>query len=332
MPARPGEVSSDAQSDSESELLLQCQRMQEKRPSRRHTKYQCPADFVLCDFRACASTSLESENDCNTELWLIKAPVNFNPDSLSGVRIPTLGLETVRPRSGDQQVYSICSRPVTAGSARLLTTGSQRPGDSLCAPAFSGLINICESYGNCQANQSPLAIPACPAPVIPEGLRQRFQPFGSRTLSKQGTEVQESLAQGHIDLPTAAKRVKLDPEEGNILKKKKKKKKEKHLKLVKDEVVEEEISATESHSLLVTSQDMFQEPATGEEMVVEKKKKKKKSKDREKEEIEDGGKAVETGLGVKEEVLVKTEPLDLACGDVDTLVKKVKKRKKHTME
>ncbi|KAJ8369296.1 hypothetical protein SKAU_G00093240 [Synaphobranchus kaupii] len=105
MSAKPREVSSnDAQLDPESEYSSQRQPVQEKRKQQRrqHTKYQCPADFVFCNFRPCASTRLESVNDGNTELWLIKAPVTFSPDSFSGIRVPMMGLETIQPHTGHQ--------------------------------------------------------------------------------------------------------------------------------------------------------------------------------------------------------------------------------------
>ncbi|KAG5836659.1 hypothetical protein ANANG_G00230760 [Anguilla anguilla] len=196
MAAKPREVSSsDAESDSESELVQEKQTRQ-----RQHTKYQCPADFVFCDIRPCASTRLENVKDSDTELWLIKAPASFSPDS-------------------------------------------QRAGGTLCAPAFSGIINICESYGDRRGHQVPMAIPRAP-PLIPEGLKQRFQPFGSRTLPGQGSEAGGPQEEGPAEGPAAAKRMRTDPEESAAPKKKKKKKKKKDNDAVvaKEEMVEEEVS------------------------------------------------------------------------------------------
>ncbi|XP_061074113.1 CD3e molecule, epsilon associated protein [Conger conger] len=321
MPAKPREVSSsDSESDSES------QRAQEKRSRKRqHTKYHCPADFTVCDFRPCTSTSLESVNDGNKELWLIKAPLTFNPDSFSGVRFPTMGLETVQPHTRQQQVYSLLSRPIAPGNACLLTTAGRRPGDAFCAPAFSGVVNISESYGDCRGNQAPVPIPACPAPVIPGGLRQRFQPFGSRTTYVRGHEEEEDSADG----PTPAKRVKTHPEQGETPKKKKKKKKDKRIKEEEEEegmAVEEEVSVTASRGLTETP---------GEEAVEKKKKKKKeKSKDRDRGEADERRRGAEAGLSLKEEVVVKAEPVDLAYGDGEDWAKKrkVKKEKRRPQD
>ncbi|XP_064158628.1 CD3e molecule, epsilon associated protein [Anguilla rostrata] len=330
MAAKPREVSSsDAESDSESELVQEKQTRQ-----RQHTKYQCPADFVFCDIRPCASTRLENVKDGDTELWLIKAPASFSPDSFSGMRVPVVGLETIQPRSRKQQVYSVLSTPVAVGDARLLSPGSQRTGGTLCAPAFSGIINICESYGDRRGHQVPMAIPACPAPLILEGLKQRFQPFGSRTLPGQGSEAGGPQEEGPAEGPAAAKRMRTDPEESAAPKKKKKKKKKDNDAVVaKEEMVEEEVSAAASHGRPDTPPVTAQEPAPGEE-AVEKKKKKKKSKDRDRGEVEESGRDVETGLRLKEEVEVKTEQMDLACSSMENLVKKkkVKKEKKQTQD
>ncbi|KAJ8414586.1 hypothetical protein AAFF_G00037880 [Aldrovandia affinis] len=270
---------------------------------------------------------LENLNDDNTELWLIKAPVNFNPDSLSGVRVPTEGLETLQRRGRVPQLYSVLGRPGVATAARLLTAARQRPGDMLCGPAFAGLLNVCDSYGDHQGNQAPVAIPACPAPGVPEGLRQRFQPFGSRAPSGQAPS-----GHGQEDAPTTlAKRIKLEPEEGKGQKKKKKKDK----RMEMEDKMEEEIMAEPlpSRGSTETPQDVA--PKEEEEGVVEekkkkKKKKKKKSKDRGGGEREQAGTGVEVGLSLKEEV--KSEPVDPAYGDLPNPGKKRKKVKKERKE
>ncbi|XP_036393222.1 CD3e molecule, epsilon associated protein [Megalops cyprinoides] len=324
--------SSEAESDAESESPSKCQPVQQKqRRQRQGVKYQCPADFVYCDYSPCTSTRQNNLNDGNTELWLIKAPVNFNPDSLSGSRVPLMGLEALQPRAGTQQIYSVLSRPAAPTDLRLLTSDGGWPDDALRGPAFSGLINICESYGDCRGNQAPVAIPACPAPRVPEGLRQRFQPFGSRTLAAAGTKSAPEDPAG-AGPPMPAKRVKPDPEEGEGEgEQKRKKKKKKKDKSVKEEREEEEVTETamSSQSLAETPQEFTPEGGEAEEEK-KKKKKKKKSKDRDGEAAEQCDTGAETSLTVKEEeeVEVKIEPVDPAYGDVEDSGKKKKKKKK----
>ncbi|KAG7470722.1 hypothetical protein MATL_G00116870 [Megalops atlanticus] len=325
--------SSEAESDAESESSSKCQPVQQKqRRQRQGVKYQCPADFVSCDYSPCTSTRLDNLSDGNTELWLIKAPVNFNPDSLSGSRVPLMGLEALQPRAGTQQIYSVLSRPAAPTDLRLLTTDGGRPRDTLRGPAFAGLINICESYGDCSGNQAPAAIPACPAPRVPEGLRQRFQPFGSRTLAAAGAKRSAPEDPAGAGLPTPAKRVKPDPEEEEGEQKRKKKKKKKD-KSIKEEREEEEVTeaAMSSQSLAETPQEFTPEGGEAEER--KKKKKKKKSKERDGEAVEQCDMGAETSLTVKEEeeVEVKIEPVDPAYGDVESSGKKKKKKKKEKM-
>ncbi|KAG9340521.1 hypothetical protein JZ751_021341 [Albula glossodonta] len=244
---------------------------------------------------------------------------NRNRDE-NGV-VPMMGLKSLQSCKGSQQVYSVLSRPGASAEARLLTTSSQSPSDMVCAPPFAGIMNICESYGDCLGNQAPMAIPACPAPQIPEGLKQRFQPFGSKTPSGHGPKAPEQQEET-TDSPMLAKRVKPDPEESGGPKKKKKK--DKRTKAEKVEEVEEEISAALSHSLTEEAQETSQELSAPGEEVVEKKKKKKKSKDKSREERT--GRA-ETHFSFKEEVEVKTEPMDFAYGDVESSGKKKKMKK-----
>lgn len=45
----------------------------------RSSKYQCPDDFVCFSHKPCSSTLTESLKSSESELWLIKAPANFDP-------------------------------------------------------------------------------------------------------------------------------------------------------------------------------------------------------------------------------------------------------------
>ena len=116
-------------------------------------------------------------------------PSFLPPSSFNGVKVPLSGLQTLKvPAAADggrtgssQQIYSILAS--THGTSELcLLTADKKSSDAVVfGPSFSGLLNVCESYGDSSTNQAPQVIPAAPAPSIPPGLKQRYHPFGSKT-------------------------------------------------------------------------------------------------------------------------------------------------------
>ncbi|XP_041733384.1 DNA-directed RNA polymerase I subunit RPA34-like [Coregonus clupeaformis] len=293
------------------------------------SRYQCPADYVAFAHKPCASTLIERVRDDNTELWLIKAPSSFNPDSFSSLKMPLSGLQTMQApaqqaRGGNAgQIYSVLGGPSGAADLRLLTSHPQSLDSVVCAPAFSGLLNICESYGDCSTNQTPIAIPATPAPTVPPGLRQRFQPFGSRTptLSRLMEDTPDTLLPSSPETPL---RVTLDP--GEERKSKKKKKKEKLIK-TEEEVMRVVRVKQELLDMTVSPEEPYELPGQEAELLEEKRRKKKKKKDKDRGEAED---TVGSSFNViKEEVEVKVEPMDSFYGDVEDSGKKKRKIKKN---
>lgn len=146
----------------------------------RRTRFQCPADFV--SFRYKPSSTLSS--DSSTELWLIKAPASFNPQSFSGVQLPLRSLETVSVPSADgtEMPYSVLGSSSNNSELRLLAPNTK------LAPPFSGLISISESHGDRGTDQALHVIPAVPPPSLPTGLKQRFQYFQTTTVHTQRSE------------------------------------------------------------------------------------------------------------------------------------------------
>ncbi|KAM9453567.1 DNA-directed RNA polymerase I subunit RPA34 [Salvelinus alpinus] len=320
----PNDVSSSSDEASDTEEVPQKRRKQASR-------YQCPADFVAFAHKPCASTLIERVCEDNTELWLIKAPSSFNPDSFSSLKMPLSGLQTMqapaqqtRDGGNTSQIYSVLGGPSGAADLHLLTSHPQALDSVVCAPAFSGLLNICESYGDCSTNQTPIAIPATPAPTVPPGLRQRFQPFGSRTPTLSRL-MEDTLDTPLPSTPETPLRVTLDP--GEERKSKKKKKKE---KLIKTEEEMEVVRVKEE--LLETThcpEEQYELPGQEAELSEEKRKKKKKKKDKDKDrgEVED---TVYSSFNViKEEVEVKVEPMDSSYGEVEDSGKRKKKVKKN---
>uniref|UniRef100_A0A3P9A072 Uncharacterized protein n=1 Tax=Esox lucius TaxID=8010 RepID=A0A3P9A072_ESOLU len=285
------------------------------------SRYKCPADFVPFTHKPCASTFIDNVCDDNIELWLIKAPSSFD---INNLRMPLSRLQTVRApaqqvQGGSEPVGQICTvlgGPLGAVDLRLLTSHCQTPNTMVCAPAFSGLLNIGESFGDCSTNQAPMAIPATPAPTIPPGLRQRFQPFGSKTPTLSGSVEDTARA------PETPLTVMQEP--GEERKSKKKKKRDKRLKI---EELERVVGVKEERlAMILSPEEPCTAPGQEADLSEERRKRKKKKRDKDRGEAEEGGDCLFNEI--KEETIeVKVEPIDFAYGDVGDSGKKKKKKK-----
>lgn len=236
--------------------------------------------------------------------------------SLSGVKLPLAGLKTVKTRKDEasQQIFSVLGGRSTPTGLRLLTCDPKQPDAHLCAPAFSGVLNICESYGDCSSNQGPMAVPAPPAPQLPDGLRQRFLPFGSRRPAT--APVMAPAEEASVPLSS----IKTEPDASQEPPRKRKKEKR-----IKEEV---DATATVSPVAVVVKVEQTTESIDERSMLVEgqmteERKKKKKKKDKEREKVK------------KEDILdpyvqVKDEPMDTDQVDSEPLHKKKKKKKSKT--
>lgn len=235
-----------------------------------------------------------------------------------------------------QQIYSILGSAHGTSELCLLTSDKESSNSVVFGPTFSGLLNVCESYGDSSANQTPQVIPATPAPSIPSGLKQRFHPFGSKT--PMLTCVAESETDGAALGPSSTTLCPLvvkrfieetwqeEEEEEEGRKKKKKKKKEKRIKTERVEESLEMVRVKVEPVAEIQDEVMTELPFQEGTFLEEKRKKKKKKKDREREEVEQG---VEPSARVKvEEVMVKSEPIDSLYDVVEGCGKKKKKKKK----
>ncbi|XP_059728452.1 DNA-directed RNA polymerase I subunit RPA34 [Haemorhous mexicanus] len=92
-----------------------------------------------------------------TELWLIRAPADFCPQSLEGCPVPLTGLERLRPAPGATtdgdndteatELYVLRGGPAGGGDCPLLLSPLS-PGGSLgCAPPLRGSLSITRSFG-----------------------------------------------------------------------------------------------------------------------------------------------------------------------------------------
>nr|XP_046245862.1 CD3e molecule, epsilon associated protein isoform X2 [Scatophagus argus]XP_046245863.1 CD3e molecule, epsilon associated protein isoform X2 [Scatophagus argus] len=329
----PRDISSSSSED-EADNPTKKSPVKQKETDKETSRYQCPADFVSFSHKPCRSTLTGSLKNNKSDLWLIKAPAGFNPECFRGIKVPLSGLQTLKvpataggAKTGSgQQIYSILASTHGTTELRLLTSDKKSSSGVVFGPAFSGLLNVCESYGDSSANQAPQVIPAAPAPSIPPGLKQRFHPFGSKTPTPPCVAESErdgaALGPSSTTLrPLVAKRfieeTRQEEEEGR---KKKKKKKEKSIK------TEPEEGTSDVVGVKVEPEAEIQDEVMTEILQEEKRKKKKKKRDREREEVEEG---VEPSVSVKvEEVTVKCEPEDSLFGDVVEGSGKKKKKKK----
>ncbi|XP_018598281.2 DNA-directed RNA polymerase I subunit RPA34 [Scleropages formosus] len=241
------------------------------------TRYRCPADFISCAYRPCSSALLENICGADVELCLIKAPASFDPNSFSGLKIPLKGLQTLQAKAGNLQTatYNVLSNPAGAVDMQLLTASSSLNG-MVCGPRFTRIVNICERFGDSLGKQTFTALPAAPAPCIPEGLKQRFHPFGSGS------------ATATASIPSSRKQMGLHEAEGRKKKDKKKKKKNKAIKMEEEEKPVWEEDSSQSLEVLQNLEG---------EAVVTSKKRRKKDKEKGKKNME----GLQTGFCLKEE-------------------------------
>ncbi|KAK5604959.1 hypothetical protein CRENBAI_005670 [Crenichthys baileyi] len=344
----PKDVSSSSSEDEANNVATETT-AQQKRTEKKTTRFECPEDFVSFCHVPCSSTLADNLRSNENELWLIKAPASFDPQCFSGVKVPLTGLQTLKVPTAstsrpDQQIYSVLASTRCSADLHLLTSDSQTSDGFVFAPAFSGLLNICESYGDGSTNQVPHIIPATPAPSIPLGLKQRFHPFGSKTptltyvaenevdgaaFGPSSTTLRPLVVKQFIEEEGCGDEDNNQEEEGR--KRKKKKKKEKRIKSEQMEVL---LRVKREPADEILDEGMTELPVQEGDQQVEKikKKKKRKKEDREREEVEEG---------LEPSVRVKVEPVFVKCEPVDTLYsdeaegsgkKKKKKKKKSKTE
>ncbi|XP_077467693.1 uncharacterized protein LOC144083589 [Stigmatopora argus] len=281
--------------------------------------YKCPDDFVGFSHKPCSSTLAKNLESTENELWLVKAPASFDPRCLRGVDVNLSGFQTLKLPSAAHgsshgvQLYNIVSSDRGPADLRLLTAGSS-PAE--IGPAFSGLLSICESYGG--DRPSPHVIHADTAPDIIPGLKQRFQPFGSKTPTSacEDKKKKKKKKKKNRDMPIKIEDVPVKDEveeTGQEQRPKKRKKKDRDNDDEKEKVLMVEVKIEPEEDALLQED----EPA---------KKKKKKKKDRDNDDDDDDQ---------KEKVLivqVKSETEEDALQQEDEPAKKKKKKKKSKRE
>ncbi|XP_068766225.1 DNA-directed RNA polymerase I subunit RPA34 [Struthio camelus] len=106
-------------------------------------RFQCPPGFAAVPPAPPPGLWREALGRPGTELWLIRAPADFQPESLEGCAVPLGGCGRLR---GAERRYGLRGTPGRAGSAHLLAPCAPS-GRLACAPALRGALTISESFG-----------------------------------------------------------------------------------------------------------------------------------------------------------------------------------------
>ncbi|XP_042296686.1 DNA-directed RNA polymerase I subunit RPA34 [Sceloporus undulatus] len=145
-------------------------------------RFQCPPDFCASRFAPGPPFSLRTLQDPSKCLLLIRAPADFSPESFEGHIMPLSGSQTLKvPQTdGTQKVYSVQATPEASDTCARLLVPSGHQDQLTCAPPFSGSLSIWERFGDASANPALFPVADRQTPQIPEGLKQRFVPFGGQ--------------------------------------------------------------------------------------------------------------------------------------------------------
>ncbi|XP_062917312.1 CD3e molecule, epsilon associated protein [Mobula hypostoma] len=129
------------------------------------------------EFQVCPHAAPRGIRDPSSELWLIKAPADFEPRSFSGKKVPLVGFQSLRSKICEDKVYNVFATTGGTGDVCLVLPSEAGAETERC-PEFAGCITIDENWEGAASGSEPSCIPSSPAPGIPPGLKLRFQPFG----------------------------------------------------------------------------------------------------------------------------------------------------------
>ncbi|KAG8544483.1 hypothetical protein GDO81_022413 [Engystomops pustulosus] len=147
--------------------------------------FQCPEDFECV-----AKSHKSATSDEDVELWLIKAPADFNPESLNSRRFPLSGYKMQKIKDGGvKKYYHMVASPGTDLSVQPLL---QTEDKLVPAAPFQGVITMAEAHGDHTGVHS---IPDRPPLSLPQGLKQRYRPFGALVPKKRKTARKSEISE-----------------------------------------------------------------------------------------------------------------------------------------
>nr|DBA20336.1 TPA: hypothetical protein GDO54_017127 [Pyxicephalus adspersus] len=130
------------------------------------------------NFRAVAESNGSVSSEPGNEIWLIRTPIDFTPESFNSHRFPLPGYKMQKVKwKGMKKFCHVISSPSSDAPFKAFLCPPQGSENGLLyVPSFEGTITVAEAHGDPSALHS---IPDRHPPTIPEGLKQRYQPFGS---------------------------------------------------------------------------------------------------------------------------------------------------------
>ncbi|XP_042653233.1 DNA-directed RNA polymerase I subunit RPA34 isoform X1 [Tyto alba] len=98
-------------------------------------RFRCPPEFEAVTPSPLPGLRGEALEGPSTELWLIRAPADFSPESLEGCTVPLDSCGQLQPsRDGDGGLYRLWGVPGGAEGTLLLAPASPPAGPLACAP------------------------------------------------------------------------------------------------------------------------------------------------------------------------------------------------------
>ncbi|CAH2314726.1 Hypothetical predicted protein [Pelobates cultripes] len=135
--------------------------------------FQCPLNFEpVADYDGAEI------NEPDTEVWLIKAPSDFTPESFNSHRLPLSGYKTQKVKvEGIRKLYHVQATHGASAPCRAFLPQDVDAGLKFaCAPPFQGIITVAEAHADSTALHP---IPDRPSLKMPQNLKQRYHPFGA---------------------------------------------------------------------------------------------------------------------------------------------------------
>ncbi|XP_063794515.1 uncharacterized protein LOC134949690 [Pseudophryne corroboree] len=160
------------------------------------------------------SPSNERNGPSGTERTVVSeipTPRNRILHCFSSHRLPLSGYKMQKMKVNSvKKYYHVMSSPRSDSPFRaLLCSPEPSAGSLVCAPPFQGIITLAEAHGDHTALNS---IPDRPPLLIPQGLKQRYRPFGATAPRAVPDNVGQSQWSG-----STKKKAKKRKQEGSLL-------------------------------------------------------------------------------------------------------------------
>ncbi|XP_064359150.1 DNA-directed RNA polymerase I subunit RPA34 [Dromaius novaehollandiae] len=145
-------------------------------------RFRCPPGFAAAPPSPPPGPWDEALGRPGTELWLIRAPADFPPESLEGCAVPLGGCGGLR---GAGRRWGVRGGPGGAGGARLLVPCA-RSGRLACAPPLRGTLALAETFGPPAPPPGPEPEPPPPAAGRKKRRERRKEPAPPREPDAEG--------------------------------------------------------------------------------------------------------------------------------------------------